>query len=356
MNENTSEMMYQTEPAVAALNKVPNFDPLKYLRRTKDALKLDLPAQKLWFRMAHPNGPMQLKALRITEQMAIFEARVFLDRSDAAPISVSVVQRTSQDCKDYIKAAQDDALSQALSDAGFGIQFADVGLPREQRPAPPAVGAKHNTAQKNVRTAVTPAPTPEQSNSEVPPVQHKTPEAQEKPMHAAGSRDTIDEKPEQLPAVDGEPPVGTAQKEQPGQFDVLPAEALPVSQRESTIRLVGMDTAMNRRQSGSAGAENAPQPVQNASQALDKEAALPAGPAYTPDMPVEEILKMMTYEEALAVVVDEGACKGETIAQVAKRRAVSLRFYLTAGNRSKNNIVRAAAKIVLDAMAEQKAS
>lgn len=67
--------MYETVPAAAELNKVPGFDPLKFLRRTKDTLKLDLPYQKLWFRMAHPNGRMRLTALRITEQMAILRPR-----------------------------------------------------------------------------------------------------------------------------------------------------------------------------------------------------------------------------------------------------------------------------------------
>ena len=97
MNESSnSPMMYQSEATVAALNKVSGFNPFKYLRRTKDAFKLDLSVQKLWFRMAHPNDPMRVTALRITEQMAIFEAQVFLDRSDVNPISVSVVQKTIQ--------------------------------------------------------------------------------------------------------------------------------------------------------------------------------------------------------------------------------------------------------------------
>ena len=56
MNDSNAKTMYETVPAAAELNKVPGFDPLKFLRRTKDTLKLDLPYQKLWFRMAHPNG------------------------------------------------------------------------------------------------------------------------------------------------------------------------------------------------------------------------------------------------------------------------------------------------------------
>ena len=127
MNDSNAKTMYETVPAAAELNKVPGFDPLKFLRRTKDTLKLDLPYQKLWFRMAHPNGRMRLTALRITEQMAIFEAKVFLDRSDAEPFSMSTAQQTTQDSRDFVKAAQNEALSQALTDAGFGIQMISAG-------------------------------------------------------------------------------------------------------------------------------------------------------------------------------------------------------------------------------------
>ena len=49
MNDSNAKTMYETVPAAAELNKVPGFDPLKFLRRTKDTLKLDLPYQKLWF-------------------------------------------------------------------------------------------------------------------------------------------------------------------------------------------------------------------------------------------------------------------------------------------------------------------
>ena len=36
MNDNNTKTMYETVPAAAELNKVPGFDPLKFLRRTKD--------------------------------------------------------------------------------------------------------------------------------------------------------------------------------------------------------------------------------------------------------------------------------------------------------------------------------
>ena len=145
MNESSNaKTMYEAVPAVAELNKVPDFDPLKFLRRTKDSMRLDLPYQKLWFRMAHPNGRMRVTALRITEQMAIFEARVFLDRSDAEPFSMSVAQQQLQDNRDFIRGAQNEALSQALTDAGFGIQLISAD-------AQDAVGQKKADATEKKR-------------------------------------------------------------------------------------------------------------------------------------------------------------------------------------------------------------
>ena len=78
MNEksNPMPMMYKTIPAVAELNKVPGFDPLKFLRHkvsrktNEEMLQLELPYQKLWFRLRHPQGRMKLTTLRITEQLA----------------------------------------------------------------------------------------------------------------------------------------------------------------------------------------------------------------------------------------------------------------------------------------------
>ena len=59
MNEksNPMPMMYKTIPAVAELNKVQGFDPLKFLRHkvsrktNEEMLQLELPYQKLWFRL-----------------------------------------------------------------------------------------------------------------------------------------------------------------------------------------------------------------------------------------------------------------------------------------------------------------
>ena len=75
-NEHTATM-YESIPAVAELNKVPGFNPLKLLRRIispengEEMMQLDLRYNKLWFRLAKPKGRMRLKALRLTAEKGI---------------------------------------------------------------------------------------------------------------------------------------------------------------------------------------------------------------------------------------------------------------------------------------------
>lgn len=95
-NKNQSQCMYQSVPAAAAMNRVPGFEPLNFLRLavsedTQEKIwRLDLRYMKAWFRMARPNGRMKLKSLRITEQIAIFEAQVYMDRSDEEPLVITL--------------------------------------------------------------------------------------------------------------------------------------------------------------------------------------------------------------------------------------------------------------------------
>lgn len=150
MKGNQEPMLYTTNATVAALNHVPGFDPLKFLRRTisrktgEDVMRLDLRYKKLWFRLACPTGRLKLNALRITEKMAIFEAKVYRDREDAEPLSSYVANCTLDTTPGglYVEAAQEEALDTALSNAGFGIQFADVGSESEEYGSEVPVGAK----------------------------------------------------------------------------------------------------------------------------------------------------------------------------------------------------------------------
>lgn len=348
-SNNNAKTMYETVSAAAELNKIPGFDPLKFLRRTKDTLKLDLPYQKLWFRMAHPNGRMRVTALRITEQMAIFEARVFLDRSDVEPFSMSVAQQSEQDNQNFVQAAQNEALSQALTDAGFGIQLmsanAQAGYKQEhtatpngQRQQNEVTQAAHLTPPEKPVSAPQKAAASEKEN--YPAQRIKT---QQGASEAAETAKVAEIDAEASVAVPEEQslPVEPVKKVAPHENYTAPANGLPVGAHTENSLLVQK----------SENALPADEPAQETSVFETVKEVKDTTPAstYTQDMPVEDILKVMTLEQAQQVVVDDGICRGMTIAQVAEKRPVNLRFYLIPG-KSKNNMVRAAAQLVLDSI------
>ena len=298
MKGNQEPMLYTTNAAVASLNHVPGFDPLKFLRRTtsrktgEDVMRLDLRYKKLWFRLACPTGRLKLNALRITEKMAIFEAKVYRDREDAEPLSSYVANCTLDATPGglYVEAAQEEALDTALSNAGFGIQFADVGSESEEYGSEVPVGAKAEIAKL---------------------VQVKAETTKADPLNAIMADDMP--VPEQVTAE--------------------------VVEKPKTVVLESVQSA-----------QTPPEPTQNVI-VLEQE---PPAAAYTQSSPVEEIRRQMTYEQAQNVIVDCGTCKGWTLAQVADRRPASLRWYVK-GYQGENNILRAAAAIIWDSLQEKQA-
>ena len=85
------------------------------------------------------------------------------------------------------------------------------------------------------------------------------------------------------------------------------------------------------------------QPVQAVPQAQPA----PIAPVFTSTMPVEQILPQMTMQYALNYEVDCGVFKGKRLGQVAQEKPQSLEWYVTS-YRGNNNILRAAAKFLLD--------
>ena len=162
MNTNQSATMYESVPVVSELNKVQGFDPLKFLRRTTKGEKvLDLKYKKLWFRLKYPNGRIKLSSLKITDQLAIIEARVYFDKNDAQPRSSFIAQREAKATPGglYIESAQHAAIDQALSDAGFGVQFSA---------AAPTVNAEKAAETVKEQPTVAETATAEQVPTEVP--------------------------------------------------------------------------------------------------------------------------------------------------------------------------------------------
>ena len=88
MNEST---ILHTVPAASELHKVPGFDPMKHLHKStndkgESVMRMEPRYQRLWFRLACPKGRMLLNPLRVTDQMAIFEARLYVNREDNASL------------------------------------------------------------------------------------------------------------------------------------------------------------------------------------------------------------------------------------------------------------------------------
>lgn len=87
--------------------------------------------------------------------------------------------------------------------------------------------------------------------------------------------------------------------------------------------------------------------VPNSIPAVAPVTPVPASPRYNTSTPVEQILPYMTLQDAISLVVDCGVFKGKTLGQVAQEKPQSLEWYVTS-YRGNNNILRAAAKFLLD--------
>lgn len=307
MSSNTQDSIHGFTTLIEEQNRVPGFDPLRLVQVTPQGPKLALPYKRIWFRKKYPNGRIRQIALKITDQLAIIEAQVFSDRRESEPIAryIAQVQSNHAPHGQYIQAAQDLAVDQALADAGFDIQF-----------MPDASSQK----EKDAKQAASPA-----QPKEVKRIPAAEPARVIHTMKAVG------------------------QKKAPVQKQPVP----PTSAAEETISPL----AELAKQ-----AETVSAPKQESIQLEDFEDIIPLEeetsestppvPAYTPDMPVEQICSLMSLEEAQRYVVQDGTCRGWTLEQVAQRRPASLKFYVN-GYSGKDNVLRAGAKLMMDSAMKQ---
>ncbi|MFR0802740.1 MAG: hypothetical protein ACLSHX_17825 [Suilimivivens sp.] len=93
---------------------------------------LDVVYRKLWFRLKYPNGKIAKKLIKLTDQVAIVEAKVYLDRNDpeesfiANALAQKYLTGDDQFGNKYVELAETAAVGRALADTGFGLQFADL--------------------------------------------------------------------------------------------------------------------------------------------------------------------------------------------------------------------------------------
>ena len=360
--------MSKSENVPIMVQAIPaGFDPMKLLRKAVSAisgepvLRLELPYKKLWFRKSHPNGRIYVKPLQLNEKIAIYEAQVFLNRDDNVPFvsyTASVANEDTPDGK-YAEKAQNEAVDNALSDAGFGIQIADryygseVPLSAYPGTAPKAV---HRPVTKPVQTSVKAVVQPPAvAEQTVPAPQAKTEVSTAQPAAQTGVQ-TVTKAEPKVEAV-------AAPKAEPVVVPKVEAKAEPIVQEVSAVKAdpVQPVIAPEVKPAPEAHAANAAlellrggaaQPAAEQAAPAEKDAFsdLPFtfGPTYNNEMSVEQIVGIMTLEQAKKVVVDDGMRKGMSMGEVAEKWPATLQFYLSVGYKKNNNILKAAAQILLN--------
>ena len=302
-----NELLYQKNQAVAALNRVEGFEPLEFARTIKqedqeDQLYLDVKYRKLWFRLANPLGRISSHIVWFNENVALAEAKIYLNYTDAPENYIAnafSMKFRSEDPKfgdKFLEMAETAAVGRALSDAGYGVQFADVGESND----------------------------PAQVDAGIPvPMQY--PEAGISPY--------------------GGEPVSTGQPGYNSQNHYAgntPAGNMvyPGSTAESSPSQSMMNQFYHQAQ--------AQGNMMGASVRQMKPAAAAPETPLDGNLPVEELVNRMTYEQAKAVVIGgKGKFSGKSMGQVAVESPSSLDYFATS-YRGHNNLIPAAARVLLN--------
>lgn len=347
-------MLTQAIPAVQQLRRVQGFDPLRFLKRNVNGgIELEPRYQRLWFRLACPDGKMLLNRLRITDQIAVYEAQVFLSREDNQPIAnfTAAVEKAQAPAGRYVQAAQDEALKTALDNAGFGIQLCEInpaaaadaqadgkqevatGTVNRQETAPAVNGTAAPQREDPIGEShpVQAVPTPQEVQ---PQEAAKTPNVNQQEVHTTQQTESVSDAMSLLQALSG----GTAASE-PDPVMPQKAQEVPSETAEPAV----MERAETART------------VKSVVVDMPAAASTAAAPKYSDDMTVDEILSLMTEEEAAELVVTTGVNKGWTMAQVSEQRPSSLKYYAYLCEDC-GNIMKAAAMLLMGGSQQLKAS
>ena len=301
-----SELLYNKSEAVAALNHVEGFNPKELARRIEkegqeDQLYLDVKYRKLWFRLVHPTGKIISHIVHFNEQMAVIEARIYLDKMDAPESYIANAFSQKFRSPDpqfgdkFLETAETAAIGRALADAGFGVQFADVGEEADPVQVDAGIPVSNQNGMMN---------------------QNKMSSAQETPISQTAQQ------------FQNNAAMPNSQQSMMNNFYQEAQQ-----QRNVQLPMGNIPQGMTPQNPGMAQGIN---PMQAATQPLEA------------SLPVEELVRRMTYEQATQIVIGgKGKFGNKTMGQVAVESPSSLDWFVTS-YKGNNNLVPAAAKFLLE--------
>ena len=250
-----------------------------------------------------------------------------------------------------MQAAQDEALKTALDNAGFGIQLCEINPSaavdaqadgkqevatgtvnrQETAPAVNSAAAPQREASVGENHPVQAVPTLQEAQ---PQEAAKTHSVKQQMVPPAQQTESVSDAMSLLQALSG----GTAASE-PDPVMPQKAQEVPSEPAEPAVT-VRAETA---------------QTVKSVVVDMPAAASTAAAPKYSDDMTVDEILSLMTEEEAAELVVTTGVNKGWTMAQVSEQRPSSLKYYAYLCEDC-GNIMKAAAMLLMGGSQQLKAS
>lgn len=374
MNEQTGTVtMYDTVEEIKNLNRVEGFDPRKFMRTltgddgtTKQYL--DVVYRKLWFRLKNPDGKIVKKILKLTDQTAIVEARVYLRKDDAeesyiaSALAQKYFERESQFGPKYVELAETAAVGRALADAGYGLQFAD--LEGEIDPnvvdAPLGIPMGGGSGQNgNPNGGMMAGDTGMQGTyqNQAPP--QGQPVQNQYSNHSPAQNQQPVQNRQQATAPNQRASAGQAAQGQNSGMQAnasVPAGTSPMDGQFGMQETASMAYGMPPAFGGGMPAQAPPAAKQNIADIQNQTGrqSAPNAPVFKSDMPVEQIYAQMTYPVAAAVVIPIGYNHGKTLGQVAVEKPKDLQWYVNE-YKGPDNILRAAARYLIDKATNQAA-
>jgi hypothetical protein len=145
------------------------FNPNDHLMKLKGKDYLEVKWRLAWFRDKYPHGFIDTEHIEITDNIAIFKARVGYHHFDGTMASATGYgSETPKDFGDFIEKAETKALGRALAALGFGTQFAEDYEMLNPDGTPHVVDApveSKRSSNGNGTRPVTPAPKPSQASN-----------------------------------------------------------------------------------------------------------------------------------------------------------------------------------------------